>query len=106
MAGGVCRHAHYCDSCGMMMRCPAVCRLYRQLGGGKWVWNAITSSLVFPLPLLGVFSVVNTIAISQVSRRQKKLELENLSLPASLTHHMLQVMCRRNACSGFLSVEE
>ncbi|CAM9594393.1 unnamed protein product [Ectocarpus sp. 12 AP-2014] len=42
-------------------------RLYRQLGGGKWVWNAITSSLVFPLPLLGVFSVVNTIAISQSS---------------------------------------
>ncbi|CAN0265290.1 unnamed protein product [Pylaiella littoralis] len=42
-------------------------RLYRQLGGRKWVWNAITSSLVFPLPLLGVFSVVNTIAISQSS---------------------------------------
>ncbi|CAM9224985.1 unnamed protein product [Scytosiphon promiscuus] len=42
-------------------------RLYRQLGGRKWVWNAVTSSLVFPLPLLGVFSVVNTIAISQQS---------------------------------------
>lgn len=42
------------------------CRLYRQLGGRKWVWNAITTSLVFPLPLLAVFSVVNTIAIFQV----------------------------------------
>lgn len=50
--------------------CPVVCdfdgRLYRQLGGRNWVWNAVTSSLVFPLPLLGVFSVVNTIALYQV----------------------------------------
>eukprot|EP00752_Nemacystus_decipiens_P008579 g7660.t1 len=42
-------------------------RLYRQLGGRKWVWNAITASLVFPLPLLAVFSVVNTIALFQSS---------------------------------------
>lgn len=42
-------------------------RLYRQLGGKSWVWNSVVSSLIFPLPLLGVFSVVNTIALYQVT---------------------------------------
>ena len=55
---------------GFSFRClffgPDAHRLYRQLGGRRWVWNAVTSSLVFPLPLLGVFSVVNTVALSQV----------------------------------------
>ncbi|CAM9119615.1 unnamed protein product [Ascophyllum nodosum] len=42
-------------------------RLYRQFGGRSWAWNAVMSSLVFPLPLLGVFSIVNSIAWYQSS---------------------------------------
>merc|ERR1712185_429607 len=37
-------------------------RLYRQLGGLAWVWNTVITALVFPLPLTGVFSWVNTVA--------------------------------------------
>ncbi|CAM9774339.1 unnamed protein product, partial [Chrysoparadoxa australica] len=37
-------------------------RLYRQLGGTKWVLNSITTSLVFPIPLFLVFTFANSVA--------------------------------------------
>eukprot|EP01138_Halocafeteria_seosinensis_P004586 gb/GECG01004692.1/.p1 GENE.gb/GECG01004692.1/~~gb/GECG01004692.1/.p1 ORF type:complete len:607 (+),score=36.59 gb/GECG01004692.1/:1-1821(+) len=38
-------------------------RLYRMFRGSRWAWNIVLTSLVFPLPLLLVFSFVNTAAI-------------------------------------------
>ncbi|TYZ65450.1 hypothetical protein PybrP1_011729 [[Pythium] brassicae (nom. inval.)] len=38
-------------------------RLYRQLGGQRWVWNILLSVLVIPGPLLLVFSFLNSVAI-------------------------------------------
>lgn len=38
-------------------------RLYRQLGGTNWVWNAVLTAVFFPLPFTVVFSVVNTAAV-------------------------------------------
>ena len=42
-------------------------RLYRQLGGLNWVWNTILNALIFPAPLMAVFSFVNTVAIINTS---------------------------------------
>ncbi|CAM9157431.1 unnamed protein product [Discosporangium mesarthrocarpum] len=42
-------------------------RFYRQLGGRKWVWNTVVTSLVFPGPLFVVFMFVNSVAVSQKS---------------------------------------
>jgi hypothetical protein len=42
-------------------------RLYRQLGGLNWVWNTILNALIFPAPLMAVFSFVNTVAIVNTS---------------------------------------
>lgn len=38
-------------------------RLYRQLGGDRWVWNILLSVCVIPGPLLVVFSFLNSVAI-------------------------------------------
>ncbi|TMW68644.1 hypothetical protein Poli38472_006112 [Pythium oligandrum] len=38
-------------------------RLYRQLGGQRWVWNILLSVLVIPGPLVAIFSFLNTVAI-------------------------------------------
>ncbi|GLD95107.1 hypothetical protein PINS_up003732 [Pythium insidiosum] len=38
-------------------------RLYRQLGGQRWVWNILLCVLVIPGPMLAVFSFLNTVAI-------------------------------------------
>lgn len=38
-------------------------RLYRQLGGQRWVWNILLSVLVIPGPLLAIFSFLNSVAI-------------------------------------------
>ncbi|ETV93175.1 hypothetical protein, variant [Aphanomyces invadans] len=37
--------------------------LYKRLGGQNWVWNIVVCGLVIPGPLLGVFAVLNTVAI-------------------------------------------
>ena len=37
-------------------------RLFRQLGGQAWVWNTVLTALVFPVPLSGVFTWVNSVA--------------------------------------------
>mmetsp|Transcript_6274 Transcript_6274/g.9514 ORF Transcript_6274/g.9514 Transcript_6274/m.9514 type:complete len:602 (-) Transcript_6274:315-2120(-) len=37
-------------------------RLYRQMGGRNWTWNVVMTSLVFPLPLMVIFSWVNSVA--------------------------------------------
>mmetsp|Transcript_20315 Transcript_20315/g.29164 ORF Transcript_20315/g.29164 Transcript_20315/m.29164 type:complete len:462 (-) Transcript_20315:17-1402(-) len=37
-------------------------RLYKQLRGTNWVWNVITTAVVFPLPLAAVFCWVNGVA--------------------------------------------
>ena len=42
-------------------------RLYRMFRGARWAWNIVLASLVFPLPLVIVFSFVNTAAIIQHS---------------------------------------
>mmetsp|Transcript_41052 Transcript_41052/g.52920 ORF Transcript_41052/g.52920 Transcript_41052/m.52920 type:complete len:598 (+) Transcript_41052:145-1938(+) len=42
-------------------------RLYKQLDGKSWAWNIMLSALVFPAPLLGVFSWVNSVAWSSAS---------------------------------------
>jgi hypothetical protein len=42
-------------------------RLYRQLGGLNWVWNCVLNALVFPAPLMAVFSFVNTVAMINTS---------------------------------------
>jgi len=42
-------------------------RLYKQLRGTNWVWNVITTAMVFPLPLSTVFCWVNGVAWSQES---------------------------------------
>lgn len=38
-------------------------RLYRQLGGQRWVWNILLTVFVVPGPLLAVFSFLNTVAV-------------------------------------------
>jgi transmembrane 9 superfamily protein 1 len=42
-------------------------RLYKQLGGGQWVWNTITTMLMFPLPLFALFVFLNTTAFAHAS---------------------------------------
>ena len=42
-------------------------RLYKQLKGTNWVWNVMLSLGVFPGPLLGTFSLLNTTAIAKSS---------------------------------------
>lgn len=42
-------------------------RLFKQLKGTNWVWNTLSTALVFPLPLGVVFAWVNTIAATQSS---------------------------------------
>jgi hypothetical protein len=42
-------------------------RLYKQLKGTQWVWNTITTALIFPFPLAIVFSWVNSVAYVQES---------------------------------------
>jgi hypothetical protein len=42
-------------------------RLYRQFGGLNWVWNTILNALIFPAPLMVVFSFVNSVAIINTS---------------------------------------
>jgi hypothetical protein len=42
-------------------------RVFKQLKGSNWVWNAILTAVVFPIPLTGVFFWVNTIAWSSNS---------------------------------------
>ncbi|RLN47770.1 hypothetical protein BBJ29_006068 [Phytophthora kernoviae] len=38
-------------------------RLYRQLGGQRWVWNILICVLVIPGPLVVIFSFLNSVAI-------------------------------------------
>ncbi|KAG7402205.1 hypothetical protein PHYBOEH_005768 [Phytophthora boehmeriae] len=38
-------------------------RLYRQLGGQRWVWNILLCVLVIPGPLVAIFSFLNSVAI-------------------------------------------
>jgi hypothetical protein len=38
-------------------------RLYRQLGGQRWVWNILLCVVIIPGPLLAVFSFLNSVAI-------------------------------------------
>ncbi|KAL4095524.1 hypothetical protein PRIC1_008898 [Phytophthora ramorum] len=38
-------------------------RLYRQLGGQRWVWNILMCVLVIPGPLVAIFSFLNSVAI-------------------------------------------
>lgn len=45
----------------------ASARLYKQLKGTNWVWNVMLSLAVFPAPLLGTFSLLNTTAIAKSS---------------------------------------
>lgn len=42
-------------------------RLYRQLGGDKWVLNILLTSVTFPGPLLLTFAFLNTTAIAHAS---------------------------------------
>lgn len=42
-------------------------RIYKQLRGRSWVWNAVLTASVFPIPLVIVFTWVNTIAWNQNS---------------------------------------
>lgn len=42
-------------------------RLYKQLKGNNWVWNVMLSLSIFPGPLLGTFSLLNTTAIAKSS---------------------------------------
>jgi hypothetical protein len=37
-------------------------RVFKQLKGKNWVWNTVMTSAVFPIPLIVVFTWVNTIA--------------------------------------------
>lgn len=37
-------------------------RLYKQLGGTRWVTNVLVTSVIFPLPLTLVFSWMNSVA--------------------------------------------
>jgi hypothetical protein len=37
--------------------------LYKQFGGDKWAWNIILVATLYTIPLLIVFSFVNTVAI-------------------------------------------
>lgn len=38
--------------------------LYKQLGGERWAWNIIFSSLLIPLPVSLIWAVLNSIAWS------------------------------------------
>ncbi|RLN87449.1 hypothetical protein BBJ28_00009391 [Nothophytophthora sp. Chile5] len=38
-------------------------RMYRQLGGQRWVWNILMCVFIIPGPLLAVFSFLNSLAI-------------------------------------------
>lgn len=42
-------------------------RIYKQLKGQNWVWNTVVTSLIFPLPLVVVFTYVNIIAWAKQS---------------------------------------
>lgn len=42
-------------------------RLYRQLGGKNWTWNIVLAALIFPVPLLVIFAITNSIAITHGS---------------------------------------
>mmetsp|Transcript_30691 Transcript_30691/g.94947 ORF Transcript_30691/g.94947 Transcript_30691/m.94947 type:complete len:504 (+) Transcript_30691:140-1651(+) len=42
-------------------------RLYRQLGGDAWLANALLASVVFPCPLVLVFTWVNSVALAHGS---------------------------------------
>jgi len=42
-------------------------RLYKQLGGTRWVWNTVTTMLMFPLPLFCMFVFLNTTAFAHAS---------------------------------------
>jgi len=41
--------------------------LYKQMGGTKWVNNIVLTGLLFPAPLTGIFSWVNSVAIAHKS---------------------------------------
>mmetsp|Transcript_23513 Transcript_23513/g.34500 ORF Transcript_23513/g.34500 Transcript_23513/m.34500 type:complete len:590 (+) Transcript_23513:57-1826(+) len=58
-------------------------RLYKQLRGTNWVWNVITTAMVFPLPLSTVFCWVNGVAWSQES---------TAALPATTIMLMLSII--------------
>ena len=42
-------------------------RLYKKLKGTAWVWNVMLNLAIFPAPLLGTFSILNTTAIAKAS---------------------------------------
>eukprot|EP00606_Chrysophyceae_sp_TOSAG23-5_P001079 GSChrysophyteH2.ASY1.ANO1.1456.1 assembled CDS len=42
-------------------------RVFKQMKGKNWVWNTILTACTFPVPLLAVFMVVNTIAATHDS---------------------------------------
>jgi len=42
-------------------------RLYKKLKGTSWVWNIMLNLAIFPAPLLGTFSILNTTAILKAS---------------------------------------
>mmetsp|Transcript_14470 Transcript_14470/g.25928 ORF Transcript_14470/g.25928 Transcript_14470/m.25928 type:complete len:598 (+) Transcript_14470:86-1879(+) len=38
--------------------------MYKQMGGENWVWTTVLTAILLPGPLLAIFSVLNSIAIS------------------------------------------
>ena len=42
-------------------------RLYRQIGGKAWLSNALVTATVFPIPLVLVFTWVNSLALAHGS---------------------------------------
>lgn len=42
-------------------------RVFKQLKGKNWVWNTVLTAFIFPLPLVLVFTWVNTVAWARAS---------------------------------------
>lgn len=42
-------------------------KLFKQMGGINWVWNTCLTFCIFPVPLITVFTVINTTAITHRS---------------------------------------
>lgn len=72
-------------------------RLYKQLKGKNWAWNTILTASIFPVPLVIVFSIVNTIAWNNNSTAALPITTIGVS---TLSHPLPSLLLKPSICAN------